>query len=275
MAEGAPEADDPLPAWVDALEERHRRSLTFAEVRRGLQALSSVYVERREKLAAGAALEGAGKRAAFALYYGPAHFALVRAIVRALEAPAPRLGTVIDLGCGTGAAGAAWALDTGARVEGIDRSGWAIEETRWTLGRLRVQGTARKGDAAAAALPPRTGAVVAAFTVNEMAEPDRARLLATLREAPARGVRVLIVEPLARRALTWWDEWAAAFAALGGREDEWRFPAVLPAPVGALGRAAGLDVRTLGGRSLYLTSRPAGVPAERSSSSSITRAKLS
>jgi SAM-dependent methyltransferase len=274
VAEGAA-ADDPLPAWVDALEERHRRNLTFAEVRRGLQALSSVYVERRQKLAAGAALEGAGKRAAFALYYGPTHFALVRAIVRALETPAPRLGTVVDLGCGTGAAGAAWALETGARVEGIDRSGWAIEETRWTLGRLRVQGTARKGDAAAAALPPRGGAVVAAFTANEMPEPDRAGLLATLREAPARGVRVLIVEPLARRALGWWDAWAAAFAALGGREDEWRFPVALPAPVVALGRAAGLDVRSLGGRSLYLTSRPAGVEAERSSSSSITRAKLS
>ena len=50
------------------LEARHLSELTFAEVRRGLQALSSLYVERRERLADGAALDGAGKRAAFALY---------------------------------------------------------------------------------------------------------------------------------------------------------------------------------------------------------------
>jgi hypothetical protein len=65
-------------------------------------------------------------------------------------------------------------------------------------------------------------------------------------------VRVLIVEPLARRALTWWDEWSAVFAAAGGRQDEWRFEAALPASVAELGRAAGLDPRTLGGRSLFL-----------------------
>jgi SAM-dependent methyltransferase len=247
--------DDPLTAWVDALQQRHRQALTFAEVRRGLQALSSVYVERREKLATGAALEGAGKRAAFALYYGPAHFALVRAIVRAVGAGAPPLRTIVDLGCGTGAAGAAWALDTGARVDGFDRSGWAVDETRWTLSRLRVPGTARKGAAAGAPLPARPGAVVAAFTVNELDDSDRARLLLALRDAPTHGVRVLIVEPLARRALTWWDEWAKAFVGAGGRQDEWRFPAALPASVSELGRAAGLDARVLGGRSLYL---PAG-----------------
>ena len=36
---------------------------------RALRALSSTYVERRQKIADGAA--GAGKRAAFALFYGP------------------------------------------------------------------------------------------------------------------------------------------------------------------------------------------------------------
>ena len=216
MPERAPEAADPLTAWVDALQRRHRQTLTFAEVRRGLQALSSLYVERREKIAGGAALEGTGKRAAFALYYGPAHFLLVRAIVRALDATSGPLRTVVDLGCGTGAAGAAWALETGAAVEGIDRSGWAVEEARWTLARLRLRGTAKKGDAAAAALPAPPAAVVSAFAVNELDATARTRLLATLREAPARGVRVLIVEPLARRALTWWDEWATAFVVAGG-----------------------------------------------------------
>src|SRR5258705_12172164 len=115
--------------------------LTFAEVRKGLQALSSLYVERRQKIAGGAALEGAGKRAAFALYYGPAHFLLVRAIVRALGATSG-LRTVLDLGCGTGAAGAAWALETGAAVDGVERCGWAGGETRWLHSRPRVSCTA-------------------------------------------------------------------------------------------------------------------------------------
>jgi SAM-dependent methyltransferase len=252
VPEHPPAADDPFPAWVDALQRRHRETLTFAEVRKGLQALSSLYVERRQKIAGGAALEGNGKRAAFALYYGPAHFLLVRAIVRALDAASTPLRTVVDLGCGTGAAGAAWALEARAAVEGIDRSGWAVEEARWTLARLRLRGTAKKGDVSAAVAPVPPGAVVSAFTVNELEEAARTRLLATLRDATTRGVRVLIVEPLARRALTWWDEWAAAFAAAGGRQDEWRFEAALPDSVAELGRAAGLDPRTLGGRSLFV-----------------------
>lgn len=252
MPEPGPAADDPFPAWVEALERRHRQALTFAEIRRGLQALSSLYVERREKIAGGAALEGAGKRAAFALYYGPAHFLLVRAIVRSLHAGSRGPRTVADIGCGTGVAGAAWAIETGATVDGIDRSGWAVEETRWTLARLRLRGTARKGDAADAPLPTGPAAVVAAFSVNELDAPARARLLSTLREAPAGGVRVLVVEPLARRALSWWDEWAGVFTAAGGRQDEWRFEAALPESVAALGRAAGLDTRALGGRSLFL-----------------------
>jgi SAM-dependent methyltransferase len=259
VPEGRPEAADPFADWVEALQRRHREHLTFAEVRRGLQALSSLYVERRDKLAGGAALDGAGKRAAFALYYGPAHFLLVRAIVRALDAASSPLGTVLDLGCGTGAAGAAWALELGAAVEGVDRSGWAVEEARWTLARLRLRGTARKGDLAAVPLPSRPAAVVAAFAVNELDGEARARLLAAVRALPAgEGRRVLVIEPLARRALPWWEEWARAFTSAGGRDDEWRFEADLPASVAELGRAAGLDPRVLGGRSLYLPAAPRG-----------------
>ncbi len=79
---------DPFPAFYAALEARHRAELTFPEVRRALQALSSLYVERRERMAGGGALEGRGKRAAFALYYGAMHFLLVREVVRALGAGA-------------------------------------------------------------------------------------------------------------------------------------------------------------------------------------------
>jgi len=249
-----PAPGDPFPAWVDALQARHRRDLTFAEVRKGLQALSSLYVERRGRLGTGAALEGAGKRAAFALYYGPQHFLLTRAIVRALAPEATRRGPVLDLGCGTGAAGAAWALETGGRLAGVDRSGWAVEETRWTLGRLGLEGAAHKGDAAAEAIPG-GAAVLAAFLVNELEAAARARLLVRLRAAAAEGTRVLVIEPLARRALGWWDSWAEAFAQDGGRADEWRLEAEMPESVTLLGRAAGLDPRRLGARSLFLPGR--------------------
>ena len=84
------ESPDRFAAHYEALEARHLSELTFAEVRRALQALSSLYVERRGRMAEGAALDGAGKRAAFALYYGSMHFLLVREIVRALGPAVPR-----------------------------------------------------------------------------------------------------------------------------------------------------------------------------------------
>src|SRR6185295_9492191 len=91
------------------LETRHLADLQFAEVTRALRALSSVYVERRGRLQGGAALSGAGKRAAFALFYGPLHYLLLQAIVEQIPDGKAVAGPLIDLGCGTGAAGAAWA----------------------------------------------------------------------------------------------------------------------------------------------------------------------
>jgi SAM-dependent methyltransferase len=255
VREGAARGGDAYAAWVEALERRHRERLTFAEVRRGLQALSSLYVERRAKLATGAALEGAGKRAAFALYYGPTHFLLVRAVVRALAAGAPAVRTVLDLGCGTGAAGAAWALEADAAYDGVDRSGWAVEETRWTLARFGLRGRARKGDLVESALPGPPAGVLAAFTVNELDAAPRDRLLWRLLEGSGRGVRVLVVEPLSRRLAPWWDAWERDFTAAGGRADQWRLDEPLPETVALLGRAAGLDPSTLGARSLFLPAR--------------------
>ncbi|HMC56134.1 MAG TPA: hypothetical protein VKH19_13220, partial [Gemmatimonadaceae bacterium] len=69
--------DELFIRWIAALEARHLAALTFSQVSRALRALSSTYVERRQKLAGGAALSGAGKRAAFALFYGPLHHMLV------------------------------------------------------------------------------------------------------------------------------------------------------------------------------------------------------
>src|SRR6266571_3072365 len=119
--------DSRFDRWLAALEARHLADLTFPEVSRALRALSSAYVERRGRLATGAALDGAGKRAAFALFYGPLHFITVREAVKALGAHRPPPARILDLGCGTGAAGAAWAVSAGGTpfVEGVDQSAWA------------------------------------------------------------------------------------------------------------------------------------------------------
>ena len=244
---------DPFPAWFAALERRHLDTLEFREVRKALQALSSLYVERRGRLGAGAALDSAGKRAAFALFYGPLHFLLIRAIVRELSAGTPAPRAIVDLGCGTGVAGAAWALECAPppAIEGVDVSGWATGEARWTYGRLGLAGQARRGDLSRVALGGRETAVVAAFTVNELETAERDALRARLidRDGP-----VLVAEPLARAVVPWWDEWETAFRSAGGRADEWRFRAELPPTLKQLDRAAGLDHAQLTARSLF---RPA------------------
>jgi hypothetical protein len=251
---GTPADETALAAWLEALEVRHLADLRLAEVGRALRALSSAYVERRDRLARGAALDGAGKRAAFALFYGPLHYLLVRAIVRALGAAAGAAGIVADLGCGTGVAGAAWAgeWEPPAPVLGIERHPWAVDEARWTCRALGIAADIRCGDLARVRLPSRASAIVAAFTVNELQADVRARLLRELIASHARGARVLVVEPLAKSAVPWWGGWREAVRAAGGREDSWRFAIELPGVAGRLDGAAGLDHRELTGRSLYL-----------------------
>jgi hypothetical protein len=237
--------------WIAALENRHLATLTPAEVARALRALSSCYVERRSRLAEGAALATAGKRAAFALFYGPLHFLVTRQILR--EMRLPTTSAITDLGCGTGAAGAAWALESEAVVSGLDQNTWAVEEASWTYRTLGLRGRARRADIARTDLRPKPGTgVVAAYAVNELSESSRATLLPRLLDAAQRGGHVLIVEPIARRPVPWWSGWEAAFRKAGGRADEWRFPALLPQRQSELARAAGLKPRELTARSLWV-----------------------
>jgi hypothetical protein len=248
--------EDAFSRWCAALEERHLSELRFAEVRRALQALSSLYVERRHRLASGAAFDGAGKRAAFALFYGPLHWLTVRSILREIgtERTAAGLRRIADLGCGTGVAGAAWALEASPRptVEGVERNPWAVAEARWTLQESGTRGRVVRGDLSRTRLPGAGGAVALAWTANELADAERDRLLPRLLDAAVRGARVLVVEPIARRIGSWWGDWAEAFRRAGGRCDEWRLPAELPDLVARLDRAAGLDHGRLTARSLWL-----------------------
>ena len=244
-----------LSTWLAALEQRHLANLTRSELTRALRALSSTYVERRDKLASGAALEGAGKRAAFALFYGPLHFLTVDAVVRALRANASRIHTIHDLGCGTGVGGAAWALacEAAPHVRGVDRSAWAVAEANWTYTALGVRGRARTGDMvrdfAGAASP--ASPILLAYAVNELPDQPRAALLEKLVAATARGAGLLIVEPIARRDKAWWPEWCARLGAAGARADEWRFPATLPPLLRQIAKSAGLDPTALTARSIH------------------------
>src|SRR5689334_738316 len=104
-------SDAPVDEWLALLERTHLADMTASEVARALRALSSCYVERRSRLARGDALGSHGKRAAFALFYGPMHFIVSREVLRALSPASPAISTILDLGCGTGAAGAAWAIE--------------------------------------------------------------------------------------------------------------------------------------------------------------------
>jgi predicted RNA methylase len=245
--------DDLFGSWFDALERRHLGTLTFAEVRRSVQALSSLYVERRHRLDSGSPFSGAGKRAAFALFFAPLHFLLVREIVRALNATVPDGAAIVDLGCGTGSAGAAWALEMPYRTDviGVDVNSWALEECRWNYKQLSVPGKTRNVDVKKFRIPERS-AVIAAFTMNELEAEDRDRILEQRLKLNQLGLSSLVIEPIAKRMTGWWDDWKRRIVANGGRADEWRFRVVLPERLGLMDRAAGLDHRELTGRSLWL-----------------------
>jgi hypothetical protein len=255
--------------YLVELESRHLADLRFSDVTRALRALSSAYVERRESaLADHKALDGAGKRAAFALYYGPLHFLLIQHIVKELGVVF-NPGTVVDLGCGTGVAGAAVASVLRAsvdpihlRVLGIDTHPWTLDEARFTYKTFGLNFDVRRAHAATSRFPPDTSAVVAAFVVNELNDRDRKILLEHLTQQNQTGnrepgtgnrqTRVLIVEPISQRISPWWDDWSAAFQRRGGRADIWKARIEAPPLVRKLAKAAGLRPEMLTARSLFL-----------------------
>jgi SAM-dependent methyltransferase len=250
-------AEAALPAWVSALESRHLADLRVPEVTRALRALSSAYVERRHRAndaecrKVRGTLDSAGKRAAFALFYAPLHFIAVARVVVTIGHG--KVSSILDLGCGTGAAGAAWAVQSGSTsVTGIDQHPWAIEEARWTYAHFGLRGRAQVGDITR--LPPtRPGdAIVAAYVLNELADATRRRVEDLLLAAADRGARVLVVEPISRAVTPWWSDTEARIVGRGGRADEWRIPIDLPPPLNTLDHAAGLDHRELRFRTFFI-----------------------
>jgi SAM-dependent methyltransferase len=240
--------------WIVALEKRHLADLRVSEVTRALRALSSAYVERRHTVARGGPLDSAGKRAAFALFYAPLHFLAATRVIEAIAAGTPPPDAILDVGCGTGAAGAAWAVTAGGGpvVTGIDRHPWAIDEARWTYRALGVKGSARQGDASRLPHLRQGSGVIAAYVLNELSNQVRSRVEEQLFDAAARGASLLVLEPIARAVAPWWDQTATRVVHAGGRADEWRFAVDLPPLLRTLDKAAGLNHRELTARSLWL-----------------------
>jgi protein-L-isoaspartate O-methyltransferase len=252
---------DPVDAWIGALVARHVQPFTSAEFLKAVRALSARYVERRADLPHRAATDSAGKRAAFAAYYAPVHFLVVRAIVEAIgdEKP-PR--TIVDLGCGTGAASAAWAMAANptARLVGIDRDRWALDEARWNWEQLGLAGRvmradlSRGGDATlrAATRDPHDRGILLAWSANEFRADAREALLSALLDEAQAGVSILIVEPLARSAVPWWPAVAARWMSIGARADEWKFDQPLPSALEHIRQAAGFRAQPLSARSIWI-----------------------
>lgn len=255
---------DVFERWVESSFERWLRELTWSEIARALGALSNDYVHRRNRVEAGDILAGRGKRAAFALYYAPRHYVLVRALLQELDPEPHPLPSVVDLGCGLGVAGAAWAAHLTPRPSllGADLNAWALGEARTAARALELDARFVHSPVERLRWPTTPAAIAATFTVNELTDSARTALRTELLARHARGSAVLIVEPLALRSLRWWPHWATAFVDAGGRAVEFRLPAaealaLTPKRVVELGRSAHLDPSELGARALWLPATPA------------------
>lgn len=257
---------DRIDTWIDAVVARHTAAFSTPEYLKAVRALSARYVERRAALPHRSAIDSAGKRAAFAGYFAPLHLLTTARVVAALDAARGHVSTLLDLGCGTGVAGAAWAFPAGATppsLTGVDRDAWSLAEAAWNWRMLGLVGQTRRGDfvaALAARLDDRrtqwaeTG-LLFGWSINELAGTERDALAALVLAAHERGARVLVLEPLARSAVPWWNSWAAACAACGGRADEWKFDQALPPALDRLREAAGFRTAPLGARSLWWPGR--------------------
>jgi len=254
-----------LDVWLEDAVAR-QAPLEFRDLRKGVQSLSTLYVEARPRSGGRGAKGSAGelgrrsrespaRRGAFATYYAALHALTVLHALREHPVAGP-IRRVVDLGCGTGAAGLGVALSQAAGPEaepellGVDRSGWALGEARRSWAALGLRGRTRRSTLPAL---PRLGAgdlVVLGWVLNECDDATRERVAKGLAAARERGAAVLVAEPLAGFVAPWWDAFAERLAPAGLEARLWKAPVALPAWVEKMDRAAGLDHAELGARLL-------------------------
>jgi SAM-dependent methyltransferase len=255
-----PYLTDPLATrfdrWLEASVARYVPPLTYTELRKGVQALSSLYVERRhDGPIAPRAIEGVGKRGAFASYYAALHF-LTTHHAFAMIGGGDQLGTptrVIDLGCGTGPTGAAIATSypQPPSVTGIDRSGWALEEAEHTWLAFGLKGRAVRQEIPDSVPQVGSGDLLSfGWMISELADDARAALLRRLIRWLRAGAAVMITEPLATGVTPWWPLWSEALAEYGVRADLCKVAIVRPDWIADMDKAARLDHQVIGARVL-------------------------
>ena len=239
-------------AWFDAAEQRQLESLRFAEIRRAIQALSKRYIFDQRDQGPIRAFDGAGKRAAFALYFTPLHLLTVREI--AIELQQRGRGTLLDLGCGSGAASLGWALGcTGTPlVEGVDQNGWACDEAQRNWRKFGLKGRARRQKLAQLKIGKNVDTILLGWAVNELDASGRDELLQKLEAALRDGAALCVIEPISKKISPWWDSWCKRLERFDPRVDEWRFNTPLPRRLAEYDRAAGLDHRERTARSLFV-----------------------
>lgn len=249
-------SEEEVHQWVDAAHKKWARDLTFQELRRGVQAVSNLYVHKRGKgeLSRKAA-DGRGKKAAFAVYFGGLHLVLVQAWTasqRAVEGV-----EVEDLGCGPGVVGAAVARWVGApRVASSDIRGDHLQVAAWTARRLGLRSRTRK-----AGLP---GAISSTcrrptlwcfgWVLNELSDSQRAATTSALKARIERGDGAVLFAPLSTRASPWWSKEVRQLRAVSPAllEEEFRCRPKLPDLLKDLDRATRLNHQELGARVLYV-----------------------
>ena len=242
----------PAPArtarYLDALLNRHLKDLKFGELTRALRALSAGYVEKREEGGLSRALDGRGKRAAFALYYGATHFLATEVLVSELDLGFSGEGTgratLLDLGCGTGVCGAAWALgsENPTIVIGADRSSFALHEARWTYQTLKIKGETSRSITETLDSVRRPEGIVIGWTLNELDDGKRDLIAERVLPWVLKGSRLLVIEPVSKRVTPWWDAWTARFPKERCSVLEKKLRLDLPPKIALLARSAGLSM---------------------------------
>lgn len=253
-----PYLDDPLATtfdhWLASVVGRYVPPLTYAELRKGVQALSMLYVERRDEgNVAARAIDGQGKRGAFATYYAALHFITVHHALEMMGGT-DTVGTprrIIDLGCGTGVVGAALAtaLPGSPAVLGVDRSGWALEEAERTWAAFGVSGRAVRAELPDGVPQIGEGDMIAlGWSLSEWDDVTRAKFLRRLFKYLRKGVSLFIAEPLSTQVAPWWDEWAEQLASFGVSQELCKIAIVRPQWIQDMDKASRLDHQVVGAR---------------------------
>jgi hypothetical protein len=242
-------------AWLNARITQAERELSFREIRKGVQAIQADYLGRlKGRTLGGRAMEGRAKRAAFATFYAAIHHATVYGWLQTEPLGSlPRFQALHDLGCGTGAVGAAVArsLETRPELRGLDQHPWAVSEARDCYRLFGLRGGARRGT-----LPgglPRIGAgelIVAGWSFNELDDRARESLIDPLKRSLGRGAGLLLFEPISEKICPWWSSWVRALQSQGAQEHRVKFAWDRPEWIRRMDRAAKMNHSILSARVL-------------------------